>query len=323
LAVRRILRRIVLTVSTGCLTFVLTNLTDQPMPWALTLSVLIGGVTLLAQFLVELEQRQELVEHRIGELERSNAAVAQRVEDTVKLEVSRFNETARLLDRLAGSALQADSILKLVRLSVDLPARSAPLALDVAQAEVDSVAAFLEQLNHGGEVSYDGEDRDWLLTLTNRVRRSLSATSRGAAGADGMSFVDEGLWESELGYRYLDAQREAVRRGVTIRRIFLLEHGELAEDANFRRLYHQQRGAGIQVRILDAAVLTPARMLLLPDVAIFDEEVCYEMTSGPRLGAAHTPYFVKTLLSVRPQTVLNRVQRFDDFWESSMEVDGR
>jgi len=32
------------------------------------------------------------------------------------------------------------------------------------------VVSVLEQLSHGGEINYDGEDRDWLLTLTSRVR---------------------------------------------------------------------------------------------------------------------------------------------------------
>jgi hypothetical protein len=83
----------------------------------------------------------------------------------------------------------------------------------------------------------------------------------------------------------------------------------------------QQRSAGITVRIFDASALTPARTLLLPDIAIFDDEVCYELTSGPRLGTADIPYFVKTLLLVRPQAVQNRIQRFDDYWKLSQRYE--
>jgi hypothetical protein len=166
---RKILRRIALTVATGSITLILTNLTSQPLPWALTLSVLIGGVTLLAQFLIDFEQRQELVEQRLHSLEQSNTAVVRRIEDIVKHEVSRFNDSARLLDRLTGSALQSDSVLKLVRLSADLPEAAPALARDVAQAQVNMTVSVLEQLSHGGEINYDGEDRDWLLTLTNHA----------------------------------------------------------------------------------------------------------------------------------------------------------
>lgn len=315
LGARRVLRRIALTVATGSITFVLTNLTNQPLPWTLTLSVLIGGITLLAQFLIDFERREEQVERRMSSLEFSNATVAQRLEETVKQEVSRLDESARLLDRLTDSALHADSIQRLVRLSADLPEGSLPLAVEVAQAQVDAAVSFLEQLGHG-EVGYDGEDRDWLLTLTKRSRHTISATSRGTVSADG-DFIDDGFWDSELGHRYLDAQREAVRRGVAVRRIFVLEDRGIAHDPDFRKLCDQQRSAGVSIRILDAFTLTPTRALLLPDMVIFDDEISYELTTGPRLVAASTPYFLKTMLHVRPDAVRNRVQQFNDYWELS------
>jgi hypothetical protein len=275
-------------------------------------------MTLLAQFLVDVEQRQESVEHRLGALERSNATVAQQVNETVRREVSRLHDNGRLLDRLAVAPLKADTLLELLRLSAYLPQHAPGLARDVAQAQIDTAVSFLEQLSHGGEVSYDGEDRDWLLTLTSHAQHTISATSAVIrAATDGPGVVDGGLWSSELGHRYLDAQREAVRRGVVIRRIFVLERSTLAGDPGVRKMCDQQCSAGITVRILDASALTPARTLLMPDLAIFDDEVCYELTIGPRLGAADTPYFVKTLLLVRPQAVQNRIQRFDDCWKLS------
>src|SRR5262249_1809479 len=126
-----------------------------------------------------------------------------------------------------------------------------------------------------------------------------------------------GLWSFELGHRYLDAQREAVRRGVVIRRIFVLEQGTLADDARIRKMRDQQGSAGITVRILEASAMPPAGGLLLPELAIFDDEVCYELATGPRLGAAETPYFVKTLLVTRLRAVQTQIQRFDDYWKLS------
>jgi hypothetical protein len=88
-----------------------------------------------------------------------------------------------------------------------------------------------------------------------------------------------------------------VRRGVVIRRIFVLEQGTLADDARVRKMRDQQRSAGITVRLLDASAMTPARVLLLPDLAIFDDEICYELTTVPHLGAAETPVFPQNLVS--------------------------
>src|SRR5262249_48812584 len=62
----------------------------------------------------------------------------------------------------------------------------------------------------------------------------------------------------------------------------------------------------ITVRILDASAMPPAGVLLLPELAIFDDEVCYELATGPRLGAAETPYFVKTLLAPISAQVVRR-----------------
>jgi hypothetical protein len=81
------------------------------------------------------------------------------------------------------------------------------------------------------------------------------------------------------------------------------------------------RSAGILVRVLDAATVTPERTPLLPDLAIFDEAVSYELTVGPRLGAANTPYYVKTLLQVRTAAVQGHIQRFNDYWEIARPLD--
>jgi hypothetical protein len=274
------------------------------------LSVLIGGMTLLAQFLVDVERRQESVELRLKVLERSSAAVAQQVEETVRREVSRLHDSGQLLDRLAVAPLQTDTLLKLLQLAADVPNDAPELARQVAQAQIDTAVSFLEQLSHGGDVVYDGEDRDWLLTLTSHARHTLSATSP-TRSVDGLGIVDGGLWSSELGHRYLDAQREAMRRGVVIRRILVLEKGTLTDDVQVRKMCDQQCRAGIAVRLLDASAMTPAGVLLLSDVAIFDDEVCYELTIGPRLGATETPYFVKTLLVTRPRAVQTRIQRLE------------
>src|SRR5689334_20215881 len=79
-----IVRKIVLTAVVGGLTYLLTNLTDQTQPSAIMLSVLIGGVTLLVQFLVEFEQRQQAVERRLADLGSAHAALVDRAEHGIR-----------------------------------------------------------------------------------------------------------------------------------------------------------------------------------------------------------------------------------------------
>jgi hypothetical protein len=69
--------------------------------------------------------------------------VAQQVNETVRREVSRLHENGQLLDRLAMSPLRADTVLKLLRLSANLPKHAPELAHDVAQAQIDTTVSFL------------------------------------------------------------------------------------------------------------------------------------------------------------------------------------
>ena len=80
----------------------------------------------------------------------------------------------------------------------------------------------LRQLPAGSEIGYDGEDRDWMLGLTEEAQahdRRDFAVHGGRRGArPRRRALDE-----RPGLRYLELQREAVTRKVRIRRIFVVE----------------------------------------------------------------------------------------------------
>ncbi len=263
-----VVRKVLVTAATGGATFLLSDIAKQPQSWSLVLSILIGGVTLLVQFLTELENRQGTVERRLDGIEDWQVHLATQIRDVVSTEVAKVNEATVLYERLDRSPLDAGSIGKLVALSSDLDGTRSDLAYKVAQAEVDSTVAFLEQLSHGVEISYEGEDRDWLLALTRATGRRIDATSRGSKAPDGNGYTDEGFWDSELSHRYLEWQRDAIRRGVVVRRLFVLEHADLVQNDGFRRICDQQTGIGITIRVLDASRLSPSRLMRLPDLVI-------------------------------------------------------
>lgn len=313
-----LVRKTLITAATGGAAFILSNVAKQPQSSSLLLSILIGGVTLLVQFLSDLEDRQRSVEDRLDRVEGAQSEAAGQIRHVVRAEIAKINDATALYERLGRSPLDAGAIGKLVMLSSGLAGSRRDLAHKVAQAEIDSAVAFLEQLVHGAEISYEGEDRDWLLALTQATERSIDATSRGSWTPDGNGYSDEGFWDSELSHRYLEWQRDAIRRGVTVRRLFLLENADLMRNPEFRRICDQQRGMGIVIRVLDASALSPSRRLLLPDLVLFDEEVSYELTAGPRVGTM-APYFVRTRLVVQPQTVRDRIRLFTDFWELSVD----
>ena len=110
-----------------------------------------------------------------------------------------------------------------------------PLLQRLARREIERATWFVRQLPAGGEIAYDGEDREWLLGLTERPSSSIDAISLSTVDA-GMRGFDGGLWTSDLGTRYLELQREAIDRKVRIRRIFVFENEDLARDETFLRI---------------------------------------------------------------------------------------
>jgi len=285
---RLVLRKVLATMAVGGTTFLVSNAFKQPVIWSLSVAIFISGVALVVQFLVQFE--------------------------------SHLKASTSVFQLIEASALSRDPAIWLVRLSTQLDPAASELLHDFARSEVIRVSEFMQGLVNGGDMIYDGEDRDWLLGLTRNVKSSIDATSLTTASPGGKGFVDEKLWTSDLGMRYLDAQRQAVRRGVRIRRIFILDRPELATKDDIVGLCKFQQRYGIEVRILSPADIPSIRRISLSDFVLFDDVVSYELTAASPFEAGMETAILNTRLELRHRRVQERIQEFKDLWESAHEI---
>src|ERR1700733_5599151 len=215
----------------GLITLVASNLSGMQVRNTLELAAIVAFGVALILFIVDTEIRLSAVGERV------TAGFAQ---------IGRLAELSAKMERSSlGPALLAEFL----ETASQVDGRVNPLLQRVARQEVERVTAFARQLQVGGEVAYDGEDRDWLLGLTQEAQASIDAISLSTVDA-GVLGLDGGLWTSDLGIRYLDDQRKAIARDVRIRRIFVIEREDMAGDESFRRVAQMQRHAGVQVRML-------------------------------------------------------------------------
>lgn len=314
----RLAIRVIVSLVAGTFAFFLTEFVrdpnDQSQIWSLTMSVFVGGVVLVVQFLVDFERRAVRAE-------RASEDHTARTEQMVQDGFAKINEVTELVSLVEASALKTDKVLQLLRQSTRIDSQSPPLLFRFAQEEIDRMSDFLRCLGDGGPATYEGEDRDWLLTLARQADLSIEATSLTSVDAGGRGYVDGGLWTSDLGQRYLRIQREAMERGVRIRRLFVI-HGrteQAAEDVLSVCLPQQEMG--IEVRVLDPADIPPMRREPLFDFVLFDQAISYETTPTPEPEASARPTILNTKLELNPERVSSRIKRFEELWELAREVD--
>lgn len=301
---RRVLRKVVLTLTTGGFTYLLTEVTNMAdrvdVILALILSAFIGGLTLVVQFLTDFDSRVTAVEGRVA------------------AGFTRVSEATELFGRVEASRLRADAVTQLVQHATKLDRQATPLAFDLAQSEISRWTDFLKQLSNGDIVTYEGEDRDWILGLARNVTSSIDATSLTTVDAGGEGFVDGGLWMSDLGQRYLEVQRDAIRRGVKVRRVFILDKPELVNDPNFTRAWQLQKDIGVEVRVLEGASAIPGlRKSSLFDFVLFDDAISYETIPATRIEDRVKPTILNTRLELRRNRVEERIERFRELWDSA------
>jgi hypothetical protein len=293
------------SLATGTLTFLASLLVDQPLAQTIMLSVFVGGVAMVLQVLAQFDRRVAATQDLVSES-------SETMRDLVTEQFSAVSEATELFGLANASALR-EEVKRLARSSLRVSRPVPPLTLDLARSQLERTARFLEQIGGGYEAVYDnGEDRDWLLALTHHVTTSIDATSRGSVGPDG-AFVDEGLWQTELGQRYLEAQGRAIRNGVTIRRVFVLDQADLAADPAFRGIYKEQVRMGIEVRAVDLAKLRSAGSTFVSDFVLFDDVVSYESEHGPRR-PGWGPMYVRTLLILDELRISQQRHRFEELW---------
>jgi hypothetical protein len=317
-----IIRKIAASLALWFVAFTLTGWlldafvdSDQwQMLWSFGASTFVAGVILVVQFLSE-------VENRMTRLEQSQHNHAERMQEQITGGINKINEATELFGQIEASAVRTDAVTQLVRHSTKIAPPQPELVVRFAQGEIGRLSQFLKDLGEGGDVTYEGEDRDWMLGLARQCKVSIDATSLTTVDAGGRGFVDGGLWSSDLGQRYLDLQREAIRRGVVIRRVFIMDRPELMSDPDFRRVCAWHLDRDIQIKVLDP---TSARNAGTPrsaltDFIVFDGVVSYEAQPASQFERDSTPVIINTRLVLRQDKVDERRQRFEDLWRLAQD----
>lgn len=299
-------RKMAVTAATGAATFLITNALKQPVTTSITLSILIGGITLLVRFLVDFEQRLAVVEasSRSGQV---------RMERLVGDAFAKINDATRLFGSIEASAVQTDLVTQFVQHSTEISPDSPPLIYNFVRTQIRDMSDFIKEMAEGGDVTYYGEDRDWLLGLTRHVR----VDRRDQPGLGG-----RGLWRSEFGQRYLDAQRQAVEENeARIRRIFIVDDRRDLAHPDMQRACRQQEEFGIQVRVLDRERTPPVLRPQVVDFIVFDGVLSYETTPASSLVNDAMPVIAETRLVLRTPRVMERVQVFRALWAAAYPID--
>jgi uncharacterized protein DUF6879 len=309
-----LLRKVAWTLLAGFLSFSVTGLLDNVLNVSiadqLIVTIMIGGVALMVQYLAE-------VERRLNEAERSQQAAAEDLRLLLQRGFESVDEATELMSKIDQSAIRRDLLKQVIRRSAHITPSVLPLVQFLADSETKRLSETLQSLSEGHEVFYDGEDREFMLALTRGIKRSLLATSWATSTAAAVEF-EAGFWLTDLGARYLDLQRAAVRRGVDIRRIFILDSPTLMTDPELRRILALQRSAGVNVRLSDGS--EAAQDGGLSDFVIFDEEVCYDTTPVTRLEAAGAPWRLTTRIVLDEDATRRRVERFSELWRNSLPL---
>lgn len=282
---------------------------SQQVVFGLSVSLFIAGIAFVVQFLYEVERRLDQMEDAYR---KQAAETIQGITEGFK----KINEATELYGLVEASAVRTDMMTQLVRNSTRLEP-SPTLLFDFAQSEIIRLSDMLKTLSDGADLTYEGEDRDWMLGLTRATKHSIDATSLNSVDAGGVGFGDGGLWASDLGQRYLDTQSDAIRRGVTIRRVFIMDRADMIDDPDFLSACNQHKAIGIQVRILDPSKVIGVRREGMFDFVVFDGVLSYQSIPASRIVDRGRPVIVRTQLVTKQETVDGRIKRFAVLWDAA------
>jgi hypothetical protein len=281
----------------GLITIVSADAGGLPGRDALVLAAVVTLGLMLTLFLIDTEMRISAFEERMA------------------VNIAKIDRSAELSAMMEQSTLETALLTEFVETAGQMTdVKVSPLLQRLARRQVERVTSFMRQLPVGSEIGYDGEDRDWLLGLTQEAENSIDAISLSTVDA-GMRGFDGGLWTSDLGTRYLDLQREAIARQVRIRRIFVFQSEDLARDETFLRITQMQRDVGVDVRMLDHQLIPDYLQSMIFDFIVFDGVVSYEITPATTFNAGQTrAAIVRTLLALMPARIRDLEDQFEQLW---------
>ncbi len=318
----RMLTKIGLSLLLGVLAFVLSQALNAPkaeLVVGVGVSVFVSGIAVVVQFLIEVERRLD----DLAESQRAARDSFQRhsteQQRELTAQIAKINSSTQLFSELEEAGLQPRVLAQLARNAVEMHAGES-VVTRFAQHEIDRLDRLLKCLADEADAVYDGEDRDWLLGLPRAARRRLDAISLTTVDG-GKGFVDGGLWDSELGERYLQAQHEAIRQGnLTIRRLFVIDRPDAMNDEDdLRSVVARHAAIGVDVRVLRPSARRSAnRLEYFTDFIVVDDELCYQaIPSSPWPDGTHQPVIVSTTLVTEPSRVRRQAARFAALWEEA------
>lgn len=303
---RSVLRKIIITTVMGAISFPFTQLLFPELSGQITMAAAFGGFVLLVQFLVDFENRLENVELQLS-------SSIEDIRLVVHQGFANVNDATQRHALVQAGGLETDSVMELVERAGRISPQTPPLISKLAQAEIARVSGFLHELAEQ-EANYDGEDHDWLLELTRCTEHSIDAISIPEVDAAENSL--HSFWESPLGRQYLDCQREAVRRGIRVRRVFVTDKAR--NDPDLHHVCRIQTEVGIEVRLLYPASVPRVLQGYLYDFILFDNTLSYETNPAPRIERGDSPMILNTRLILRPERVVERIERYRDIWDSAI-----
>ncbi|MEV4410888.1 phosphatidylserine/phosphatidylglycerophosphate/cardiolipin synthase family protein [Catellatospora sp. NPDC049609] len=274
-------------------------------------SLFVAGVAFVVQFLYDVEKRLDMMEAELVRTSQTN-------EERINQGFQKINAATNLFSLVEASALKTDAITQLVGNSVRIKPNP-QLVFDLAQHEIHRLSEMLKTLGDSGDLTYEGEDRDWLLGLTKHVNHTLDAISTTLDVGGGQDYLNGSLWQSDLGQRYLEAQRDAIKRNVRVRRIFILDRPDLRGDDNFRRIVEMHDDLRIEVKVLDPTLQSRQFVPPIFDFIIFDSVVSYQTSAAPATDR-RTP-IASTQLVTHPAKVQRNIERFNDLWKLATPVE--
>jgi hypothetical protein len=327
-ATQRLIIKIVTTLAIGGVAFVIASVVGSGVGNEVILnigvSVFVSGVTFLTGFLIDVDRSVVVLSHEIGSLRSEYRDEAVATETLIKTELrsinvefKKINDATELFGMVEASGLRPDAIIELVRNATTIKLTDSPLVFNFVQNEIGRLSDTLLRLGQRGDVTYDGEDRDWLLGLTRVSTRTIDATSLPTVDAGGRGYTEGGLWDSDLGRRYLEAQRAAIERGVRIRRIVVVDRQDLQDEAALMQVIDEHHRIGVDVRILDPRH-KDVRRKPLSDFIVIDKELVYQSTATPQVDQSGNPLIEHTRLVTKPEQVRDRITRYEELWEISL-----
>ena len=283
----------------GLITLVSAEAGGMPGRNSLALSAVVAFGSALILFIVDTEMRLAAVDTRMAE------------------GFAKIGKSAELSAMTERSILDRALVMDLLQTASQTDEKVNPLLKRLARRELERVTVFVRQLPVGSAITYEGEDRDWLLGLTREAERSIDAISLSTVDA-GVAGLDGGLWTSDLGHRYLEFQREAITRKVRIRRVFVFEKAEMALDETLQEITQRQRNVGVEVRMLDHLLIPGWMQSMILDFIVFDGTVTYETTPATNIAVGQTrPGKLHTRLVPVPARVRELEEQFEQLWAAA------